>query len=423
VERNLQKNIRKLTSSLAAILVAASLIPAAAFAETTADPAVPVNASLKIVESEALKDAFLNADLPEIEITDSVALPALPLLEAAGHGKLISFKSPNGSYTLPINQWDVERTAQQLGISIKDMTVHVQMNKASAEATEALAKEAGKINSTVVSDAVEYQLYVGSQATEQVQMLFQDIYTPHTFIIKKDLDSSKASGIMFDPDTKTISFVPALFQKDDNGNMTVTIKHTGNKVYSVIETSKTFGDIQDHWAKKSIELLANKLIVDGTTEATFEADRNITRAEFAALTVRALGLGDFISTESFSDVAADAWYSEVVLIASAAGLIDGFEDGTFRPNDMVTREQLAAIAVRATYYAGVATQLSDSKPYLDQYKDADQIVWAHDELAAAINARLIQGTDEQTINPAANVTRAEAVTVLRRILMLADFIE
>jgi N-acetylmuramoyl-L-alanine amidase len=408
----LQKYIRKSTSSLVAIMMAASMIPATAFAET------------EVIQAEKLKEAFLKADHPEIEMQEKVSLPASSLVEAVNLGKsLISFKGLQGSFTLPINQWDIEGTARQLGIALEDMHVHVQMNPTSAEISDAIASKAKAINSSLSTDAVEFQLQVGSEATESVQLLFRDIYAPHALTVKKELDSTKASAVMYDPDSKSLSFVPALFEKDSNGHTVVNIKHTGNKIYSVIESNKTFDDINDHWAKNSIELMANKLIVDGATETSFEADRNITRAEFAAIAVRALGLGDIVSTETFSDVASDAWYADAVSVATAAGLINGFEDGTFRPDELISREQLAAIAVRATYYAGIATELSEPNIILDQYKDADQIVWAQAELAAAINARLIQGSAEQTINPTANATRAEAVTVLRRILMLAEFID
>lgn len=189
----------------------------------------------------------------------------------------------------------------------------------------------------------------------------------------------------------------------------------------------TFNDIQGHWAQSDIELLANKKIVEGTSANTFEPERNINRAEFAALVVRSLGLSvsSVVYNTYFTDVNSDDWYAGVVVAAKNAGLIDGFEDGTFQPNKEITREQLTALVVRALNFAGVKTDVtaSEQTSLLAKYTDADSIVWAQEEVAAAIKAGIVNGLTDTTLAPGKNATRAESVTILKRLLTNAGLLK
>lgn len=179
-----------------------------------------------------------------------------------------------------------------------------------------------------------------------------------------------------------------------------------------------FDDLSSHWAKNDIEALVEQKIVEGVTPTQFEPDRSITRAEFAALVVRSLGLSTVTSDTYFNDVDASAWYADTVSTATYAGLINGYEDNSFRPAASVTREEMAAIVIRALTYADVATTVSASRQneLLFQFKDADQIVWAHKEIAAALNAKIMNGMTVDTLSPTGTATRAQAATVVKRFL-------
>ncbi|ALS24172.1 MULTISPECIES: S-layer homology domain-containing protein [Paenibacillus] len=179
-----------------------------------------------------------------------------------------------------------------------------------------------------------------------------------------------------------------------------------------------FDDLSSHWAKKDIEALVEQKIVDGVTPTQFEPERSITRAEFAALVVRSLGLTSVTSSTYFNDVDASDWYADTVSTATYAGLINGYEDNSFRPAAPVTREEMAAIVIRALTYADVATIVpaDTQKELLAQFKDSDQIVWAHKEIAAALNAKIINGMTADTFNPAGTATRAQAAAVVNRYL-------
>uniref|UniRef100_UPI0018F530A2 S-layer homology domain-containing protein n=1 Tax=Paenibacillus alkalitolerans TaxID=2799335 RepID=UPI0018F530A2 len=192
-------------------------------------------------------------------------------------------------------------------------------------------------------------------------------------------------------------------------------------IYTVVELDKSFSDVTGTWSEKYVESMANKLIVEGYETGLFQPNKAITRAEFAALVVRALGLSNKTATSNFSDVAAGAWYANAVAVAAEAGIIKGYaEDNTFRPNAEISRKELAAMVVRASEYAG--TKLAADTSALAAFKDAGKLGWAEAEVSAAVKAGIVNGLNASVLAPNGTATRAEAATMLQRFLANAKFI-
>ncbi|MFH5181185.1 S-layer homology domain-containing protein [Paenibacillus sp. TAB 01] len=230
------------------------------------------------------------------------------------------------------------------------------------------------------------------------------------------------------------ALVPVLaFADTASTDAETTAATTTDSVYTDVDTTTTdsvysnvysFEDLSDHWAKSDVEYLVSKNIINGVSETSFAPERDITRAEFAALVVRALGLTNAEAPAStFTDVPSDAWYASTVAAASNAGIINGYDDETFRPDAKITREELAAIVIRALDHSDIATNVSDPEEALKNYTDADQIIWAQKELAAAINTGLISGMTEDTLAPEAQATRAQAAVVLKRVFDILSQIQ
>lgn len=166
--------------------------------------------------------------------------------------------------------------------------------------------------------------------------------------------------------------------------------------------------------------------MDGVDEKRFDADRHITRAEFATLLVRALGLDTAQTTNKsgFSDLAANDWYAEAVAAAASAGSLGGYEDGTFRPNREITREEQAAMMVCALRIVGLETGMTQAKQeeILAAFKDTGQISWSKSDVAAALQAGLMNGMTSDTIDLQSFATRAQSAVLLKRFLGKAGFI-
>ena len=172
-----------------------------------------------------------------------------------------------------------------------------------------------------------------------------------------------------------------------------------------------FADTVEHWAQADIEEMAAKGIVSGVTENTFEPERAITRAEFATLIAKALQLTNN-SSAGFSDVAQGEWYYTFVNAAANAGIIAGY-DGTFRPDDLITREEMAVILCKAYGFL----EKTAGRGGIERFSDKDTISeWAYAFVDEATTAGLISGMTADTFAPLENTTRAQAASVIKRLL-------
>ncbi|MNI64454.1 Endo-1,4-beta-xylanase A precursor [compost metagenome] len=216
-----------------------------------------------------------------------------------------------------------------------------------------------------------------------------------------------------------MSFVPAVFATR-NGKTVVTIKHNQNGRYTVVKLNRTFADLEGHWAKGDIELMSNKLVINGTGDGTFVPDQSITRAEFAVLISRALGLPTESVTGDFSDVSETDWYAGAVQAASEMGIIQGLGDGTFQPNALITREQAAAMILRAAAISGKAPAATGIT--LEQFSDSSSVSsWATHSIKQAVASGLIQGETSDRFAPKSKVNRAQTAVILKRLLVYMDF--
>ncbi|AHM57306.1 exoglucanase XynX [Peptoclostridium acidaminophilum DSM 3953] len=179
------------------------------------------------------------------------------------------------------------------------------------------------------------------------------------------------------------------------------------------QESLGFKDIHGHWAKETILELYGKGIIKGQSQDSFNPNGSITRAEFTALIVRALGIQGVGGIE-FEDVNDSDWFYGVVASAKSAGIINGISQSSFAPNDNVTREQMVKIIMGALEYKG--KQLQPAKD-MTSYTDGSSVSeWAKDSMGKALSNGVINGQSEKTIAPRAMATRAEAAAVIKRVM-------
>ncbi|MEN6459934.1 MAG: S-layer homology domain-containing protein [Syntrophomonas sp.] len=170
-------------------------------------------------------------------------------------------------------------------------------------------------------------------------------------------------------------------------------------------------DITGHWAAAQLNNWLEKGLIQGYEDGSFKPDNNITRAEFVAVLNRALGLTAKTAI-TFSDVSSDVWYAGDIEKAKAAAYISGYRDGTFKPDNPITRVEVAKIlssVMKLKNYEAAAK--------LNGYQDAGDIPqWGKESLNSAVIAKYFQGYSDNTIRPLNNISRAEAVTVLYQAL-------
>ncbi|PZE20823.1 S-layer homology domain-containing protein [Paenibacillus xerothermodurans] len=372
------------------------------------------------VNAFTLTNLLANGDVTLKLSGEFVNIPASALVDAAS--RTITVTNDNGSYVLPVSLFDLNALATALDVEVDDMNIKVSIADVSSETADDVKAAISAVGGTQVAEAVDFNVVATAANGETAAVDFGKTYVSRSLNASKSVDSKTTTGVLYDATTKKVTFVPSTFSTTDDATV-ATLKRNGNSVYTVVESNKSFADVASHWSQADVELLANKLVVEGSSDTTFEPERNINRAEFAALVVRSLGLTPVTSaTTDFKDVSSSAWYASTVATATYAGIIDGYEDNTFRPDAQITREELAAMVIRAMNYADIATNVANPQSVLSKFTDANKIVWAEKEIAAAVNAGIIEGMTDTTIGSAEKATRAQSTTMLKRFLGLANFI-
>lgn len=174
-----------------------------------------------------------------------------------------------------------------------------------------------------------------------------------------------------------------------------------------------FSDVgpQD-WFYEAVRFVYARGMMSGTAADQFSPQQTTTRGMIVTILHRLEGSPASEGGAAFYDVAADAYYAQSVAWASANGIVNGFGDGSFRPNDPITREQMAAIFMRYARYRGVDVSAQAS---LDAFPDQGKVSsYAREAMAWSVSAGLISGMDG-LLAPAGSATRAQAATILMRL--------
>jgi len=162
-------------------------------------------------------------------------------------------------------------------------------------------------------------------------------------------------------------------------------------------------DIAGHWAKDNIEELINLRAISGYQDNSFKPNDKITRAEFVTVLVKAFNL--YSQTGQVFTDTANHWAKDYIATAAALGIVSGYDANTFAPDDFITREEMAAMVVKASGLGitEIGTTFSDS---------GNISVWAKSYVTTAYNAWLIRGYPDNTYRPQGNASRAEAATII-----------
>jgi hypothetical protein len=177
-------------------------------------------------------------------------------------------------------------------------------------------------------------------------------------------------------------------------------------------TSAPATDYAGHWAEGTIQKWMDAGKISGYSDGSYKPDNNITRAEFVKLVN---GTIDFNkkATVAYKDVTSADWFYDYVGIAQEIGYISGYSKDSFGPNDYITREQAASILARIQYLNGNAAA---ANKFNDKAKVSS---WAAESVGAAFDAGFITGYNDGTFRPSNKLTRAEALTMLDNVLVNA----
>ena len=223
----------------------------------------------------------------------------------------------------------------------------------------------------------------------------------------------------YDEDAEALNFEAAA-KIDETGNVTIPFSHASQYAividthsHAAVDVSDLFIDIApDAWYKDAIQYAYDNGLMTGVSATEFDPEATTTRAMIVSILARLEGV-ESAQAAGFADVT-DEWYATAVNWAANVGVVNGYEDNTFKPNTAITREQLAAILMNYAAYKGYDVS---ARADLSHYSDADSISsWANDVLLWAVAEGLLTGVTDDTIAPQAHATRAQVAAILQRFL-------
>lgn len=185
----------------------------------------------------------------------------------------------------------------------------------------------------------------------------------------------------------------------------------GTLVMAQQALAQNFNDVQGYWAEQYVTTLAGRKIIGGFPDGTFKPNAEITRAQFAAIAVKALDLPSAPSSRAFVDVPSGYWAAAAINSVSNSGLVTGFPDGSFRPEAKITRAQALVILAKAL-------KVNPNPAALSRYSDSQAVPeWATESVTKAATARIIVSfPDTARIRPNDLATRGEVAALMYQTL-------
>lgn len=241
-----------------------------------------------------------------------------------------------------------------------------------------------------------------------------------TVKLRETRDWRKAGLYMYNTTSGKWGYAGGKVNKEKTG-ITFGITESAQTSYAAFVYNRSFADVPaTHWATEIIGIMAAKHMLDGVTETDFSPEASVTRAEFAAMAARLLGLPATVYTSGFADVAPGDWYANIIAATVREGILEGSPEG-IRPLDRITRQEMAVIVMRV--YGKITNSPNSSQagaggiPFADNGEIAP---WAKEAVVQAQQTGLINGQPGNRFAPLDTATRAEAAAVFYRLLEMIE---
>ena len=221
----------------------------------------------------------------------------------------------------------------------------------------------------------------------------------------------------YDEDAEALNFEAAA-KIDEDGSVTIPFSHASQYAividthsHATVDVSDLFSDIApDAWYKDAVQYAYDNGLMTGVSATEFAPEATTTRAMIVSILARLEGVTT-AEAAGFADVT-DEWYATAVNWAANVGVVNGYEDNTFRPNTAITREQLAAILMNYAAYKGEdVSNRADLATYTDQPS-----TWAAEAISWSVAEGLLTGVTADTLQPQGAATRAQVAAILQRFL-------
>ena len=312
--------------------------------------------------------------------------------ELAGRDVTLEISLPGG-VTWTVNGEDIPKTADltdlDLGVSLNTSTIP-------AAVINAVSGEIGTVQLTLKHDGpFGFTMTLTAPVGVKNAGLWANLYH-------------------YDEDAGEMVYQSAA-QVDEDGNAALPFDHASQYAIVIDEKSHDlpFTDLgENQWYESAVAYAYRHNIMEGTSDTTFVPGKSLTRAEAVQVLYNLEGQPEVSGNVSFPDLVYE-WYKPAIAWAEQTGVVDGYEDGTFRPDEPVTREEFSQMLYN---YAAYKDYDLTAKGDLTSFPDGDSVQeWALPAMTWANGNSLINGHDDGTLEPGGTTTRAQAASILMRL--------
>ncbi len=335
----------------------------------------------------------------------------------ANKAATIEFQQGQAIYTVPAAEIKIEEIAKQLGNPpLQDIRVQIEISRPAEAMLKVVEDAAGNGQFTVLLPPLEFKITV-SYGNQTVEVNSFSAPVKRYILIPENIEKNNISTALVIEADGTARHVPTEVVMIGNRYFAQITGFT-NSVYVLVNHSREFVDAENHWAQPVVNEMASRLIIKGTGEGLFTPNAAITRAEFATIVIKALGLRESDQPSSFYDINKNDWFYGTVTAAVEHGLTTGYMDGTFQPGKTISREEALVIITRAINLTGVDTTMAeaDIEKVIAQFIDGGNFGdWSRQAAAYCIENQLVVG-NQGMVEPNRDISRAEAAVIIKRML-------
>lgn len=364
---------------------------------------------------EQLEKVIVN--VPDVSVGDTAEITfsseVMDIIKEESKTSVVEISTNNIKYRLPAEAIDTQQVVDSLGVSQEDVKFTIEMHETTGTV---------EINNNDIKQAANvyaFEIFASSD-DQSIEVDQFNTYVQRQIEAEQAFDPSRSIAVRINQDG-TYTPVPTIF----DGNQAILFSRSNSK-YTIIESENVeLSDIDGLWIEDEVKKLAAKHIIKGKTDGTFAPNEATTRAHMVALLSRALGLSPVQSyDERFTDVNGDEWFAPQLMAVAKAGIVEGKQDGTFAPNEILTRQQAAAMIGRAIDFTGYDSKKLNQNVTLSKYQDKNKIgEWAKSEVKALLQAGIMTGKPNHTFDPKAKLTRAQAAKIINESLKFIGFMD
>ena len=345
-------------------------------------------------ETDKDKEAILVVKLEDVKDKDlNIQLPKKLFTSLSREKVSINIVANDMEFVMPFDILDGISISEEADIILKVENIEKDTIKYSAEDQD--IKMAIDLNLGIVEDG---------KVTEVPKFKSPIIVKVNV----KDLENKDKLAVYYlKEQDNTLEFVTG---KVMDNQFVLKLDHFSK--YMILESNKTFEDIANHWAKPYVESMVAKNVIQGYSDGTFRPNDEITRAEFAAMVINGLELEVVKYNDEFTDISGEEWHANYVATMKELDFLEGYEDGSFRPNAKITRGEMATIL---SNIIDVEVNEEEVDTLLSGFIDMkDMEPWAVENIAKVVKTGIMEGSNGKFLS-GIKATRAEAATIIYRI--------